>query len=68
MLFRAGAPEERYRVLQRFYGLPESTIARFYAGRLSARDKLRLLLGKPPVPIAGALRALAPAISPRRTS
>lgn len=58
MLFRAGSPSQRFRVLERFYGLPEPSIRRFYAGRLSSGDKLRLLAGKPPVPILGALRAL----------
>ena len=31
---------------------------RFYAGRLSSADKLRLLVGRPPVPVRGALKAL----------
>ncbi len=55
MLFRAARPGERYRVLERFYGLPEPLIARFYAARLTRLDKVRLLLGKPPVPIGAAL-------------
>lgn len=55
MLFRAGRPEHRYRVLQRFYGLPEPLITRFYAERLKLRDRIRLLVGKPPVPLAEAL-------------
>jgi lycopene beta-cyclase len=58
MLFRAARPGERYRVLERFYGLPEALIARFYAARLTRLDKLRILCGKPPVPIAAALRCL----------
>jgi lycopene beta-cyclase len=59
MLFRAALPGERYRVLERFYGLPEALIARFYAAKLTRLDKLRLLSGKPPVPIGAALRCLA---------
>jgi lycopene beta-cyclase len=58
MLFRAARPAERYRVLERFYGLPEPLIARFYAARLTRLDKLRLLLGKPPVPLGAALRCI----------
>jgi lycopene beta-cyclase len=58
MLFRAARPGERYRVLERFYGLPEALIARFYAARLTRLDKLRILSGKPPVPIAAALRCI----------
>ncbi|WP_185984918.1 lycopene beta-cyclase CrtY [Aureimonas mangrovi] len=58
MLFRAGEPAERYRVLEHFHRLPEALIARFYAGRLTAADKARILIGKPPVPVANALRVL----------
>ncbi len=57
MLFLAGRPQDRWRVMQRFYGLPEDLIQRFYAGRLTAFDKLRILSGKPPVPVGEAARA-----------
>ena len=55
MLFRAAEPAERWRVLQRFYGLPQPLVERFYAGRSTRRDALRVLSGKPPVPILRAL-------------
>jgi lycopene beta-cyclase len=58
MLFRAARPGERYRVLERFYGLPEALICRFYAAGLTPLDKLRILAGKPPVPIGAALRCI----------
>lgn len=58
MLFRAAEPNERYRVLEHFYRLPQPTIERFYAARLSALDKLRILTGSPPVPIGRALAAI----------
>ncbi len=57
MLFLAGSPDRRWRVMQRFYRLPASLIAHFYAGRLSFRDKARLLSGKPPVPLGQAFIA-----------
>jgi lycopene beta-cyclase len=57
MLFLAGRPEARWRVMQRFYRLPAPLIARFYAGRLRFRDKARLLSGKPPVPVGEAFAA-----------
>ncbi|QDD87721.1 lycopene cyclase [Pseudomonas oryzihabitans] len=57
MLFLAGRPEHRVRVMQRFYGLAEPLIQRFYAGRLTAFDRLRILSGKPPVPLKPALDA-----------
>ncbi|MEP6341775.1 MAG: lycopene beta-cyclase CrtY [Maricaulaceae bacterium] len=55
MLFRAAKPHKRYAVLQRFYGLSEGLIARFYRNRLTKTDKIRILMGKPPVPIDKAL-------------
>jgi lycopene beta-cyclase len=58
MLFRAAAPDRRYRVLEHFYRLPEPLIGRFYAARLTALDKLRIVSGRPPVPIGRALAAL----------
>lgn len=58
MLFRAAKPEARYRVLERFYRLDAGLIGRFYAGRSSWADKVRVLAGKPPVPVARAIRAI----------
>ena len=58
MLFLAGAPTERYRVLQHFYRLPEATVSRVYAGRSNALDRFRILSGRPPVPVGAALRAM----------
>ncbi|MDA8708390.1 lycopene beta-cyclase CrtY [Hellea sp.] len=59
MLFRAAKPAERYKVLQRFYGLPEDLVERFYRNRLTKGDKLRILIGKPPVPVTKALQNLS---------
>lgn len=58
MLFLAGKPDDRWRVMQRFYRLPAPLIAHFYAGRLRLADKARLLTGKPPVPVLQAFRAV----------
>ena len=58
MLFRAAEPAQRYRVLERFYRLPEPLIGRFYAAQSTKLDKLRILTGKPPVPIGRAVRAI----------
>jgi lycopene beta-cyclase len=58
MLFRAAPPNERHRVFERFYGLSEELIERFYAGRSTRRDKLRILCGRPPVPIRSAMHSL----------
>ena len=58
MLFRAADLPARYRVLERFYRLPEPLIGRFYAGRSSNADRLRILAGKPPVSIGRAITAI----------
>ena len=58
MLFLAGEQDKRWQVMQRFYKLPEPLIERFYAGKTTAADKLRILAGKPPVPVGQALSAL----------
>jgi lycopene beta-cyclase len=58
MLFRAADPPQRYRILERFYRLPAPLIARFYSGRNSLGDRVRILAGKPPVSVGRALAAL----------
>lgn len=59
MLFMAGPADRRWAVMQRFYRLREPLIQRFYAANLTTRDRLRIVSGKPPVPLGEALRALA---------
>ncbi len=58
LLFRAAEPDDRYRLLERFYRLSPGLIARFYASRSTVLDKARILSGKPPVPVLAALRCL----------
>lgn len=58
MLFGAAAPEMRYKVLERFYRLDSDLIERFYAGRTTMADKARILTGRPPVPLAAAVKAI----------
>ena len=58
MLFKAAEPDERYRILERFYRLDPRLIGRFYAGRSTMLDKLRVLPGKPPVPLGRAVAAI----------
>lgn len=59
MLFDGAEPDQRYRVFERFYRLPEQLIERFYAARSTRLDRTRILCGKPPMPIPAAIRALA---------
>lgn len=58
LLFDAAEPAERHRVLARFYRLDPGLIDRFYAGRSTVCDKLRIMMGKPPVPLGRAIIAL----------
>jgi lycopene beta-cyclase len=58
MLFLAASPSQRRTVLQRFYGLNNNLIARFYAGANTPGDKLRILAGKPPVALGPAFNSV----------
>jgi lycopene beta-cyclase len=58
MLFRAAYPHERRRILQHFYRLDTPLVGRFYAGHSSILDKMRILTGKPPIPIPRAIRGI----------
>lgn len=59
MMFMAARPEERFRIFQHFYSLPEHTIQRFYADKINLSDRFRILMGKPPVKVSAALQALS---------
>lgn len=58
MLFEAAEPDKRVVVFEHFYGLRGQLVERFYAGRSTLPDRLRILTGKPPVAIGRAIRAL----------
>ncbi|MET3827587.1 lycopene beta-cyclase [Sphingomonas sp. PvP055] len=55
MMFLGADPQERYRVIERFYGLRPALVRRFYAGRSTRLDKIRTLVGKPPIPLGRAI-------------
>ena len=57
MFFMAAPPQERYKILEKFYRHEHRVIERFYGNRLSVRDKLAIVSGKPPVAVGPALRA-----------
>ncbi len=58
LLFRAARPDQRVRVLEQFYRRPAGLIARFYAGRLTRMDQVRVMSGRPPVSVFRALANL----------
>ncbi|MDZ4275246.1 MAG: lycopene beta-cyclase CrtY [Erythrobacter sp.] len=58
MLFEAAEPDKRVVVFEHFYALQGALVERFYAGRSTWPDRLRILTGKPPVTIERAVRAL----------
>ncbi len=68
MLFRAAYPHERRAILQHFYRLDAGLVGRFYAGHSTLYDKMRILTGKPPIPIPRAIRGILnmPARAPAR--
>lgn len=64
MMFLAGDPDKRFKIFEHFHRLPEKSIQRFYRGTLSPVDGVRLLAGRPPVPIWGAIQsALSPSLA-----
>jgi lycopene beta-cyclase len=58
MMFHGAGTADRYKILERFYRLDPDLICRFYAGRSRLSDKLRIVSGKPPIPVGRGLRAL----------
>ncbi len=58
MLFEAAEPDKRVVVFEHFYALRGKLVERFYAGRSTWPDRLRILTGKPPVAVSRAVRAL----------
>lgn len=67
MLFEAAEPEKRVVVFEHFYALRGQLVERFYAGRSTWPDRLRILTGKPPVAIPRAIRALFSSGKPLKT-
>ena len=57
LLFRWYPPAARRGIFERFYRLPASTIARYYAMRLRPADKMRILGGRPPAGLSLPARA-----------
>ncbi|QGP80092.1 lycopene beta-cyclase CrtY [Sphingobium sp. CAP-1] len=58
MLFGAARPDRRWRIFARFYRLRPALIQRFYAGDSTLADRIRILCGRPPVPIRDAMRTI----------
>lgn len=48
LLFLGVPPARRRGIFERFYGLPDDTIRRFYGARTTWRDRARMLVGRPP--------------------
>ncbi len=58
LMFHAADPAQRHRIFAHFYRLPPQVIQRFYAGRPTIADRIRILSGRPPVPLSTALTVL----------
>jgi lycopene beta-cyclase len=66
LLFQAGQPDKRYKIIQRFYGFETELVQRFYACSLTRADQLRIMIGRPPVPILSALKRVSEPAALRR--
>lgn len=65
LLFKGANPAERYRVLERFYGMSDGLIRRFYAGQSTLPDRARILIGKPPISVRRAISLTLGALAGR---
>ena len=57
MMFMSAVPAARRRIMAQFYQRDSALIARFYASKLTAIDCLRLVSGRPPVPMGAGIKA-----------
>lgn len=55
LMFQSAKPEQRYKIFEHFYSLSDEFIKRFYRGEMNFSDRIRIFLGKPPVPVRSAL-------------
>jgi lycopene beta-cyclase len=58
LLFGAGDPDKRDRIFSLFYRRPQSLVERFYRAQSTWGDRARILIGRPPVTIPRAIRAI----------
>lgn len=56
MLFRAGQPDYRWKILSQFYKRNEKVISSFYSGRIRFATALAMVTGIPPVPVLDGIR------------
>jgi lycopene beta-cyclase len=52
LAFKGVSDSDRHAVFSRFYKLPPSLVGRFYAGQSTWWDRIRILGGRPPVPLS----------------
>ncbi len=64
LIFRAVEPSLRYQVLERFYGLREDLIERYFAGTTERADRPRILGAKPVVRPGRATKSWADELPP----
>lgn len=56
LLFEGADADQRVKVIERFYGLHSNLVRRFYAGHSTLADRLRIMVGKPPIPLLRAIK------------
>lgn len=63
MLFKAAEPDQRYRVLERFFTMSEELIQHFFLGSMTLKDRARVLTGKPPVSVLRAIKCIKESVA-----
>ena len=67
LMFHGSQDHFRYKMLEKFYQLPEETIRNFYRGELTYRDWFtKIFWGRPPIPLHRAIGAFLKYYSPYR--
>ncbi len=52
LMFSSASARRRYKIYEWIYRLDQPLIERIYAGALGWRDRVKVLIGKPPVPVS----------------
>ena len=60
LMFKAADDQHRYKIFEHFYRLPNSNIQNFYRGQMTNWEKMRVFIGKPPVPVLKAFQVFLP--------
>lgn len=66
LMFKASEDHLRYKVFEHFYRLPEPYVKKFYSGQMNVWERMRIFIGKPPVPVSRALQVFFPVLKSQK--